>query len=129
MFRVVEPINFIDDGSRLRFGIAFCPHVHVRTGVIRGPDAVCLHSATVCHIPVQVYKGKYKIEQKRRKPKERYEYSVERTAKIYEKDKYYTRLRKIQEELLQQKEDERRNNYLNLLQKIDNNHSNTSIGN
>ena len=66
--------------------------------------------------------NEYKIEQKRRKPKERYEYSVERAAKIYEKDKYYTQLRKIQEELLQQKEDERRNNYLKLLQKIDNNH-------
>lgn len=71
----------------------------------------------------------YKIEQSKRKPKERYEYSVERSARIHETDKYYSRQRAIEKELLQQKEDERRFNYLKSLCKIDNNHSNTSIGN
>lgn len=71
----------------------------------------------------------YKIEQKRREPKERYEYSVERTTKIHEKDKYHSRQKKIQEELLQQKEDERRNNYLSSLHKIDDNYKNNRIVN
>ena len=70
----------------------------------------------------------YKIEQKRREPKERYEYSVERTTKIHEKEISFSS-KKIQEELLQQKEDERRSNYLSSLHKIDDNYKNNRIVN
>lgn len=71
----------------------------------------------------------YKMEQKKRKPKERYEYCVERVDKIHEKDRFYSCQRAIEKELLQQKDDERRFNYLKSLCKIDNNYSNTSIDN
>lgn len=71
----------------------------------------------------------YKIEQSKRKPKERYEYSIERTTKIHEKDKYYSRERKLQEELLQEKEHDHRNGYLKTLRKIDMNHSDKTVDN
>lgn len=67
----------------------------------------------------------YKIEQSKRKPKEQYEYSVERAVKMHEKNKYYYRQIAIEKELLQQKEDEHRNKHLNSSHKIDSYHSNT----
>ena len=47
----------------------------------------------------------------------------------YMKKKYHSRQKKIQEELLQQKEDERRSNYLSSLHKIDDNYKNNRIVN
>lgn len=71
----------------------------------------------------------YKLEQIKRKPTERYEYSIERSNRIHAKDKFYSCQRKIQEELLLQKEDEHRNSYLKSLHKIDGNNRNTIIDN